>query len=74
MKIIQIRCKAFCRQGVKINRIQIADDGTVRVWDNVARHFTTCHSLTARSIGKIAKCLGENNMLRPIIITPNKKS
>jgi hypothetical protein len=22
-------------------------DGTVRVWDSVAGHYTTCHSLTA---------------------------
>jgi hypothetical protein len=23
-------------------------DGTVRVWDSVAGHYTTCHSLTER--------------------------
>lgn len=25
-------------------------DGTVRIWDDVADHYTTCHSLTAAQI------------------------
>lgn len=27
-------------------RASVSADGTVRVWDSVARHFTLCHSLT----------------------------
>jgi hypothetical protein len=70
MKTIQIRCKAFAGGKVEINKIQVDDAGVVRVWDSVAGHYTTCHSLTPRSIGKIARCMGENNMLRPISYCP----
>lgn len=51
---ITIRAKAFTGQGVQTHRVQI-EDGTVRVWDSVAGHFTTCHSLTARTQARIAK-------------------
>ncbi len=27
-------------------RAMVSEDGTVRVWDSVAGHFTTCHRLT----------------------------
>ena len=31
------------RQGY---RAKVDSDGTVRVWDSVAGHYTTCHALT----------------------------
>ena len=70
MKTIQIRCRAFAGDRIKINRISVDDGGKVRVWDSVAGHFTACHSLTSRSIGKIAKCMSENNSLMPIGYCP----
>jgi hypothetical protein len=30
-------------------------DGTVRVWDSVARHYTSCHSLSQSAIARIRK-------------------
>jgi hypothetical protein len=66
MNTIQIRCKAFIGESVKINKINVDATGAVRVWDSVAGHYTSCHSLTPRSIGKIQCCLAKNNMLRPI--------
>ncbi len=71
MRTMQLRCKAFSGGRVQIHKINVDDDGTVRVWDSVAGHFTTVHSLTARTHGKIQKCLGENNSLRPIHEYPN---
>jgi hypothetical protein len=38
-------------------------DGIVRVWDEIARYYTTCHSLTPRQIKRIKAMTGyeENN-------------
>jgi hypothetical protein len=36
-------------------RAIVAEDGTVRVWDRVAKHYTTCHSLTPRQIANILR-------------------
>lgn len=30
-------------------------DGTVRVWDSVAGHYTTCHSLTPAQIARVRR-------------------
>jgi hypothetical protein len=43
------RCKAFSGEGVRLNRIRVEKDGSVLVWDSVAGHFTTCHSLSAKA-------------------------
>jgi len=34
-------------------RAIVEADGTVRVWDSVAGHYTACHSLTPRQIANI---------------------
>jgi len=39
--------------GEKCNRFEIDEDGTIRAWDEVAGHYTTCHSLTKRQEGMI---------------------
>lgn len=41
------RCRAFASEGVREHRVKVDSDGTVRVWDSVAGHYTTCHSLSA---------------------------
>ena len=43
-----MRCRAFRDEGILENRVMVGADGTVRVWDSVAGHYTTCHSM-ARS-------------------------
>jgi hypothetical protein len=70
MKTIQLRCGAFAGGKVEINKIEVDDAGVVRVWDSVAGHYTTYHSLTRRTVGKIVRCMFENNMLRPINYCP----
>lgn len=42
---ITVRCEAFAREGVRPNRVLVERDGTVRVWDAVAGHYTICHAL-----------------------------
>lgn len=66
MKTIQIRCRAFTGEKVKINKIQVDNTGIIRVYDSIAGYYTTCHSLTPCSHGKIQFCLTQNNSLRPI--------
>lgn len=48
-KIITMSTKAFSGYGRGTYRLQVDADGTVRVWDSIAGHFTACHSMSARS-------------------------
>lgn len=48
------RAKAFSNEGIKTHKFRV-DDGTVRVWDAVAGHYTTCHSLGKSAIARIRR-------------------
>jgi len=50
---LQVRTKAFDGQGVRTHRCKVEEDGTVRVWDSVAQHYTICHSLSRPAIRRI---------------------
>lgn len=61
-RFLTIRCKAFSGQGVRNHRVHVEADmidsdivtrGNVRVWDDIAGHFTLCHALSDRTIKKI---------------------
>lgn len=57
-KIVTARARAFSAEGVRQHKFMVESDGTVRVYDPVAGHYTTCHALSAgalRRIRKIAK-------------------
>ncbi len=58
-KEITVRCKAFSGEGVRENRVMVDEDGTVRVWDSVAGHYTLCHSLSPDSQRRIARLAAE---------------
>lgn len=45
-KVVTIRAKAFSGGRVQEHECMVDADGTVRVWDSVAGHYTTCHILT----------------------------
>jgi hypothetical protein len=51
-KTMTIRAKAFAGEGVRSHKVQI-DGDTIRVWDSVAKHYTTCHSLSQSAIRRI---------------------
>ncbi|HPZ83878.1 MAG TPA: hypothetical protein PL064_10605 [Thermogutta sp.] len=60
--IITARAKAFAGQGVRNHKVLVEPSGSVRVWDDVAGHYTTCHSLSAsaeRRLRKLAKLAAE---------------
>lgn len=40
------RCKAFSGEGVREHKIMVTADCQVRVWDDVAGHYTICNSLS----------------------------
>lgn len=52
---VTARCKPFSDAGIAEHRIQISRDKTVRVWDAVAGHYTTCHSLSRAAQTRIIK-------------------
>jgi hypothetical protein len=39
--------------GSRCRRFMVDEDGTVRAWDELARYFTTVHSLTPQQCGRI---------------------
>ncbi len=55
--IITINCRAVGGR-LERNKVCVDEDGTVRVYDGVAGHYTTCHSLSARDIARIRRAVG----------------
>lgn len=54
-KFLRIRAKAFAGRGIETVKVMVSGDGTIRVYDSVAGHYTTCHSLTPHAIRRIRK-------------------
>lgn len=55
---VTIRAKAFSGEGVREHKCTVASDGTVRVWDSVAGHYTACHSLSESAVRRVRKLAG----------------
>lgn len=53
--IFTARAKAFSRQGVRNHKFLLSQDGTIRVWDAIAGHYTTCHSLSTSAQARLRK-------------------
>jgi hypothetical protein len=43
---MEFRGKVFANRGVETVDARVDEHGTVRVWDEVAGHWTTCHSIS----------------------------
>jgi len=54
-KFVKTRAKAFDGETIRSYRFAVESNGTVRVWDEVAGHYTTCHSLAKSAIRRIQK-------------------
>ncbi len=54
-KIVTIKAKAFSGENTREHKIMVGSDGSVRVWDGVAGHYTTCHSLSRAAINVARK-------------------
>lgn len=51
---LTIRCRAFGGQ-LGTHRVELRPDGDVAVYDRLAGYYTTCHSLSARDLGRIRR-------------------
>ena len=49
------RGKVFAGRGVQTADVRVDDKKAVRVWDEVAGHWTTCHSISERNLREIRK-------------------
>lgn len=47
--------KAFSADGVRENRVSVDSAGIVRVYDDVAGHYTVVHSLSAGAESRIRR-------------------
>jgi len=57
-KYIDVRCRAFSGEGVRLNKIMI-DGDTIRVYDSVAGYYVTLHSIAERTQRRILKMAKE---------------
>lgn len=53
-KYLNVRCRAFSCEGVRLNRIAV-DGDTIRVYDSVAGYYVTLHSIAERTQARILK-------------------
>jgi len=52
-----VRVRAWSHErGAKMHRVSV-EDGVVRVWDDVAGHFTACHSISPTAQRRIIRKL-----------------
>ncbi len=58
MSEVTTKAEAFSTESAREYRFAVEADGTVRVWDSVAGHYTTCHSLSASAVRRIRKLAG----------------
>ena len=54
-KTIKATAKFFAGFPRQTLPVMVEDDGTVRVYDSVAGHYTSCHSLSAKAIRRIRR-------------------
>lgn len=47
------RGRVFSGQGIQTVDVWVDDSGVVRVYDDVAEHWTTCHSISPRNLREI---------------------
>lgn len=52
---IAVRARFFSGHPIQTRKVSVDSNGTIRVWDEVAGHYTTCHSLTRSAERRIQK-------------------
>ena len=62
MTIIELRCKAFSGEGVRLNRVMVDPSSrwATLVWNSVAKHWTNCHAMGPSAIRRARKIAAEN--------------
>ena len=54
-RVILARAKAFSGAPVQEHRFEVDAEGTVRVWDSTAGHYTLCHALSESAKQRIRR-------------------
>lgn len=57
---LTVRCRPFSGYPTAEHRVSVDDSGVVRVYDAVAGHYTTVHSLSARTQRRIRHAASES--------------
>ena len=52
---MEFRGKVFHRCGIETANVRVDDSGAVLVWDDIANHWTTCHSISDRNLREIRR-------------------
>lgn len=52
---LKIRARFFSGAPIETREVIVDDDGRIYVWDEVADHYTTCHSLARSAERRIRK-------------------
>ena len=60
-KLVTVTVKAFGGR-IGTHTCSVDADGTVRVWDSVARYYTTCHSLSERTMNRLRKLAAKSGI------------
>ncbi len=56
---VTIRARAFTGAAVDAHRCMVSPDGSVRVFDDIASHYTLLHVLSPRAVRKARKAAAE---------------
>lgn len=54
-KELTVRCKPFCNEPTHLHQLTLDTDGTIRVYDDIAGHYTVVHTLSERELNRIRR-------------------
>jgi hypothetical protein len=49
-RIVKVYAQAFTGERARVHGMLVDEGGQLRVWDEIAGHFTVCHSLHVKQI------------------------
>lgn len=52
-----VKCKPLKLESSGLYKVRADSDGTIRVYDNLCKHFTLCHSLSSKHKAKIYEAI-----------------
>jgi hypothetical protein len=75
MTTMTVRCRAWTGQPVREEHVSVESDGTVRVYDSIAGHYTTCHALGPSAEIRIRRmAAAEEKRLCPLAAVQGRSS
>lgn len=59
--VIMARARAFSGQGMRYHNFLVTGND-IKVWDPIAGHYTSCHSMDAETLARIAAIAAEEEV------------